>query len=87
MRILAKLTSELYQQQLIRVNDALEEKRPFTGSGRRPVTLLQDNVWPHKAKEILETITDLGWKILPHAAYFPDLALSDYHLFRFTTPS
>jgi len=60
MRILAKLTSELYQQQLISVNDALEEKRPFTGSGRRPVTLLQDNARSHKTKKILETIADLG---------------------------
>jgi len=48
--------SELYQQQLIRVNDTFEEKRPFTGSGRKLVILLQDDIWPHKAKKTLETI-------------------------------
>jgi len=30
----------------------------------------------------LETIADLGWEILPHAAYSSDLASSDYYLFR-----
>ena len=52
-------TAELYQQQLIRVNDALEEKRPFIGSGRRKVILLQDNARPYTAKNIVEIISDL----------------------------
>lgn len=54
------ITSELYQYQLIRVNDAFEDKRPFTGSGRRTVILLQDNARPHTAKKTLETISDLS---------------------------
>jgi len=33
------------------VNDALEKKRPVTGSGRRPVTLLQENARPNKTKK------------------------------------
>lgn len=36
----------------------------------------------YTAKATLKTTSDLGWKILPHAAYSPDLAPSDYHLFR-----
>jgi len=51
------------------VNDALEEKILFTGIGRKPVILLQDNARPHKAKKTLKTIADLGWEILPHTAY------------------
>jgi len=34
----------------------------------------------HTAKLVKETIEAFGWEILSHAAYSPDLALSDYHL-------
>jgi len=37
----------------------------------------------HKTKKTLEIIADLGWEILSYAMYSPDLALSDYRLFRF----
>jgi len=63
------------------MNDALEEKRPFTGTGRRPMILLQDNTWPHKAKNSgnhrrlrLGNSSSCG-------VWAPDLASSDYHLF------
>ena len=35
----------------------------------------------HTAKLIRDTLEALSWEVLPHAAYSPDLALSDYHLF------
>ena len=42
----------------------------------------QDNAKPHVGKVVKEKLTELGWEMLPHPPYSPDLALSDYHLFR-----
>lgn len=77
------MITERYQQQLISVSDALEEKRPYTSEGRRKVILLQDNSQPHTIKRTLETITDLGRKILSHPTYSLYLTSSDYHPFRY----
>ena len=76
------VNANLYSQQLTRLSEALRKKRPFSCDGRQKVILLHDNARPHVAKTTREKIENLGWEVLPHPAYSPDLAPSDYHLFR-----
>ena len=71
-----------YSQQLRRLNEKILEKRSGPGHGNRKVILPHDNARPHVAMRTKETILELGWEVLPHPAYSPDMAPSDYHLFR-----
>ncbi|VVC46049.1 Transposase, type 1 [Cinara cedri] len=67
-----------YRQQMINLNYALIEKRLEWARRHGKV---HDNAPAHKAKPVQETIKALGWELLPHLPYSPDLAPSDYHLF------
>ena len=69
------ITADLYVQKLQRVHQSLLEKRPALVN-RKYVVLLHDNARPHTATVTQENI------VLSHPPYSPDLAPSDYHLFR-----
>ena len=45
--------------------------------------LLHDTARPHLARITREKIFDLDFSVLPHELYSPDLALSNFHIFRF----
>lgn len=47
----------------------------------RSAILLQDNARPHTARLTLDTISELGWEVLEHPPYSPDLSPCDYHMF------
>ena len=49
---------------------------------RIPVILMHNNAKPHTAKAAKKWLEDAGWEVLEHPPYSPDLAPSDYHLFR-----
>lgn len=48
---------------------------------KKKILFHQDNAPAHKAIVTIEKLKDLGWKLLPHPPYSPDLAPSDYYLF------
>lgn len=75
------VTAELYCQQLERVQESLIKNRPALVN-RSGVILLHDNARPHVSKMTRKKIQELGWEVLAHPPYSPDLAPTDYHLFR-----
>ena len=68
------INSEYYCKVLQDVHNALKKKRP--GAITKGVLFLQDNARPHTAHR---TLQDLGWELLPHPLYSPDLASSDFY--------
>ena len=42
----------------------------------------QDNARPHTSWVTRQKLLDMGWEVMPHPPYSPDLAPFDYHLFR-----
>ena len=69
------VTADLYCQQLDRVAQKLKGKHDR-------IYFLHDNARSRVAKSTREKLLELGWVTILHPAYSPDLALTDYHLFR-----
>lgn len=75
------ITADIYAEQLDRVQNALIAKQPGLVN-RKKVLLLHDNARPHTAIIVQQKIQSLDWELLPHPPYSPDIAPSDYYLFR-----
>lgn len=76
------VTGDLYRRQLMRLSRALKQKRSEYFERHDKVILLHDNARPHVAKPVKTYLETLKWEVLPHPPYSPDIAPSDYHLFR-----
>jgi len=72
------ITAARYVQTLHKLRRASHDKRPG-----RNIIILHDNARPHTARHTSEAIAKMGWEVLPHPSYSPDLAPSDYCLFGF----
>ena len=68
--------------QLMRLSRALKDKRPQYNERHDKVILQHDNARSHVAKVIKTYLETLKWEVLSHPPYSPDVASSDYHLFR-----
>ena len=73
------ITAELYCQQMRRLEMKIREKRPHQNHS---VILFHDNARPHIANMTRMALDDLQWEVLPHPPYSPDIAPSDFYLFR-----
>jgi len=76
------ITEDRYRLQLMRLSRALKKKRPQYERRHDKVIFQHDNARPHVAQAVKTYLETLKWEILPHPPYSPDLAPSDYHLFR-----
>ncbi|GFW41840.1 histone-lysine N-methyltransferase SETMAR [Trichonephila clavipes] len=67
------LNSHLYCQQLDRLKLAIDQKRPELDN-RRGVVFHQDNARTHTSVVTRHNLWELGWEVLMHPPYSPDLA-------------
>ena len=71
------VTVTVYTAQLERLKAKYLKRRPRAKENYFP----HDKARPHVAMVTTEKLDKLGWTVLPHPAYSPDLAPTDYHLF------
>lgn len=75
------INSKIYCDQLDKLNENLKLRRPVLTRRKGPV-FHHDNATPHTSLTTRQKLMDFCWDILPHPPYSPDLAPSDFHLFR-----
>lgn len=75
------INSDVYCRQLTKLDEEIKKKRPELAN-RKGVIFHHDNARPHTSLVTRQKLLRLGWEVMPHPPYSPDLAPSDYHLFR-----
>ena len=75
------INSILYCEQLERLRQAMERKRPEL-INRKGVVFHHDNARPHTSLMTRQKLRELGWEVLMGSPYSPDITPTDYHLFR-----
>ena len=74
------INSNKYCSQLNQLKAALNEKCPELVN-RKHAVFHQDNVRLHVSVMTGQKLLQLGWEVLIHLPYSPDIAPSDFHLF------
>lgn len=73
------ITGEYYALLLDRLKTELEEKRPRLA--HKKVLFHHDNAPAHASAIVAAKLLEIGFQLVPHPPYSPDLAPSDYYLF------
>ena len=73
--------STIYCQQLMRLKQAIKKKWPAF-INKEGVVFYYDSDRSHIYLVTRQKLRELGWEVLMHPPYIPDLAPSVYHLFR-----
>ena len=73
------INSVQYVTTLKKTSSRLHRVRPTKAIA--DALLLHDNARPHTSRHTTAEIVKIGWEVLPHPPYSPDLAPSDFHLF------
>ena len=73
------ITVAYYANLLDQLRTVIREKR--RGKLSNGILLQQDNARVHTCKIAMDAVERNGYEIIPHPAYSPDLAPSDYFLF------
>lgn len=73
------VTADYYCKQLDKLVVALKEKRRRTCL--KNMYYLHDNAKPHTAGMTVAKLHEIGFHVLPHPPYSPDLSPSDFYLF------
>ena len=76
------INEERYRALLIRLKRAMAEESPEYATRHKAIIFDHDNARPHVAIPVKNYLENSGCEVLPHPPYSPDLAPSDYHLFR-----
>ena len=76
------ITFEKYAQQLDEMHQKLQCLQ-LTLVNRKDSTLLCDNTQLYIAQPTFQKLNKLGYKVLPHPPYSPDLSPTDYHIFKY----
>ena len=79
-------SNRIDQTQLMRLSRELKETtKPQYQERYYEVILQHDNARPHVARAVKTYLETLKWEVSSHPPYSPDVAPSDYHLFRSMT--
>ena len=70
-----------YCREIAVFHEKLRKMYPALTNRKGPI-LLHDGARPHAAEMTQRKLHGLGYEILPHPPYSPDLAPTDYHLFK-----